>query len=388
MKKVLIWCFVLFLLWMAIGVILFQMEHSKTHLIIGLGVCFLAFILMPLFVSYRYRLGKYKKYRISDDMFIPKKTEETKILRSIYEFVSNEETYVTIGTFDGVHIGHRKIIQKLIKDAQKAGKKSVLLTFFPHPRMILKQNNDIKLIQTIRERSETLKKMGLDYIIIHPFDKMFSEIDAKTFITEFFVEHLNVSKLIIGYDHHFGKNREGNIDVLRKYAPKYHYEVEEIPAQDVDEVAVSSTKIRKALENGDIRLANNYLSSNFTISGEVVKGKQLGKKIGYPTANINLFEKYKLLPKKGAYVVKTTINDKVFFGMMNIGNNPTIDGKKESIEVNLFDFNRNLYDKKIRVELLNFIREEQKFNSVEDLKKQLQKDEHFSREFLKSLKNK
>ncbi len=304
------------------------------------------------------------------------------ILNSIYDFKPTHKTFVTIGTFDGVHIGHQKIIKKLVLEAKKENKKSVLLTFFPHPKMVLQKDASIKLIDTIDERAKHLEKIGLDYLIIHPFTKDFSRLTALEFVKDILVNRFNISKLIIGYDHHFGKNREGNIKQLTEYSHLYDFKVEEIPAQDIDEVAVSSTKIRQAILNGNIETANAYLGSNFTLYGKVVGGKQLGNKLGFPTANIKVLEDYKLIPKTGAYVVKSVINNKTIFGMMNIGKRPTVDGSYQTIEVHFFDFSSDLYNTFLNIEVLHFLREEQKFNSVEELVAQLKKDEKKSKELL------
>lgn len=307
-----------------------------------------------------------------------------KIIHAISNFSSEEKTFVTIGTFDGVHFGHQQIIKKLVNEAKKEGGKSVLLTFFPHPRMVLQKDSSLKLINTIDERAELLKKTGLDYLIIHPFSKEFSRLSALSFVRDILVNQLNTSKLIIGYDHHFGKNREGNIEQLSEYSELYNFSVEEIPAQDIDEVSISSTKIRKALANGLLKTANNYLGYNFMLTGTVVNGKQLGGKIGFPTANIDIKETYKLIPKTGVYVVKSEINKKVIFGMMNIGNRPTLNGKHQTIEVHFFDFNQNVYHQKITIETLYFLREEQKFDSVKMLVHQLKKDEEIARTYIKN----
>jgi len=307
-----------------------------------------------------------------------------KIIHAISNFSSEEKSFVTIGTFDGVHFGHQQIIKKLVNEAKKEGGKSVLLTFFPHPRMVLQKDSSLELINTIDERSELLEKTGLDYLIIHPFSKEFSRLSALSFVRDVLVNQLNTSKLIIGYDHHFGKNREGNIEQLSEYSELYNFSVEEIPAQDIDEVSISSTKIRKALANGHLKTANNYLGYNFMLTGTVVNGKQLGGKIGFPTANIDIKETYKLIPKTGVYVVKSEINKKVIFGMMNIGNRPTINGKHQTIEVHFFDFNQNVYHQKITIETLYFLREEQKFDSVKILIHQLKKDEKIARTYIKN----
>lgn len=307
-----------------------------------------------------------------------------KTIHNTSNFLYNEETFVTIGTFDGVHYGHQKIIEKVVFEAQKAHKKSVVLTFFPHPRMVLQKDASVKLINTIDERAQLLEKIGLDYLIIHPFSKEFSRMTSLEFVRDILVNQLNISKLIIGYDHHFGKNREGNITQLTEYSHLYGFKVEEIPAQDIDDVSVSSTKIRRALDAGNLKTANHYLGYHFMITGTVVNGKKLGGKIGYPTANIHVEESYKLIPKTGVYVVKSILKNQPVFGMMNIGNRPTVDGNYQTIEVHFFDVNQDLYGKKITIELLYFLRDEQKFDSIELLKNQLKKDEENAKNYLQN----
>jgi riboflavin kinase/FMN adenylyltransferase len=307
-----------------------------------------------------------------------------KIVENISNFYPDEKTFVTIGTFDGVHFGHQKILEKLVSEAKKAGKKAVLLTFFPHPRMVLQKDATIELINTIDERAKLLEKTGLDYLIIHPFSKEFSRTTALEFVRDILVNTFNISKLIIGYDHHFGKNREGNIEQLTEYSHLYDFIVEEIPAQDIDDVSVSSTKVRRALGAGNLKTANNYLGYNFMLNGMVVNGKKLGGKIGYPTANIDIKEAYKLIPKTGVYVVKSFISNKTIFGMMNIGNRPTVNGSHQTIEVHFFDFNEDLYDKNLTVELIYFLRNERKFNSLDLLILQLKKDEQTARTYIKN----
>ena len=303
-------------------------------------------------------------------------------IQNIANFSTSEKTYVTIGTFDGVHFGHQKIIEKLVLEAKKANKKSVLLTFFPHPRMVLQKDNSLELINTIEERANLLEITGLDYLIIHPFSIAFSRMSALAFVRDILVNQLHISKLIIGYDHHFGKNREGNIIQLTEYSHLYDFKVEEIPAQDIDAVSVSSTKIRHALAKGSLKTANNYLGYNFMLSGTVVNGKQLGGKIGYPTANINVKETYKLIPKTGVYVVFSKIEERNVYGMMNIGNRPTINGNHQTIEVHYFDFNADLYGQNLQIELLYFLRDEEKFDTIESLIIQLKKDEQTARAFV------
>lgn len=305
-----------------------------------------------------------------------------KIIRSIAAFNSLEKTIVTIGTFDGIHIGHKKILKDLISTANKEGKKSVLLTFFPHPRMVLQKDKAILLLNTLDEKSLLLENMGLDYLIIHPFSKEFSRLTALDFVRDILVNKLNTSKLIIGYDHHFGKNREGNIHQLREYSSLYDFNIEEIPAQDINDVSVSSTKIRTALKEGNLKTANTYLGYQYMLSGIVVSGKQLGGTIGFPTANIEVKEPYKLIPSTGVYVIRTQINSVLFSGIMNIGFNPTVLGKHQTIEAHLFNFSEDLYGKKITITLIHFLREEQKFNSVEELVAQLNVDKENAISFL------
>ena len=305
-----------------------------------------------------------------------------KIIRSIADFDSSEKTIVTIGTFDGIHIGHKKILKNLITTAREEGKKSVLLTFFPHPRMVLQKDKTILLLNTLDEKSMLLEKMGLDFLIIHPFSKEFSRLTALEFVRDILVNKLNTSRLIIGYDHHFGKNREGNIHQLKEYSLLYDFKIEEIPAQDIDDVSVSSTKIRKALKEGNLKTANNYLGYYYMLSGTVVNGKKLGGTIGFPTANIEIKEPYKLIPSTGVYIIRTRINGDLYNGIMNIGFNPTVLGKHQTIEAHLFDFNENIYGEKIKIEFLYFLREEQKFKSVEELVTQLNIDKENAISFL------
>lgn len=285
---------------------------------------------------------------------------------------------MTIGTFDGVHIGHQKVLSDLVAGAKKNNASSVLLTFFPHPRMVLQKDSPIKLINTIEERIELLKKTGLDALVIHEFTEDFAEKTALDFVKNVLVDHLKISNLIIGYDHRFGKDREGNFDQLTEYGKIFGFEVTKISQQEIDNITISSTKIRKAIELGNIEEANRYLGYCFMLTGEVVKGKNLGEKIGFPTANLFIEETYKLLPKTGSYVVKSQIENETVYGMMNIGFNPTVKGKKQTIEIHFFDFNKDLYGKKIQIDVLKFLRDEQKFESVTALKNQLEKDKQKS----------
>lgn len=288
--------------------------------------------------------------------------------------VPNQPTVVTIGTFDGVHIGHQQIVKRLISTAKNEGLKSVILTFFPHPRMVLQKDTSIKLINTIDERHNILDALGLDYLLIKKFTKAFSRLPAEDFVKQILVDKLHAKKVIIGYDHRFGRNRNANIEDLKRFGNQYGFEVEEISAQDINDVAVSSTKIRNALNEGDIAKANAYLGYNFMITGTVVKGKALGRQLGFSTANIKVEETYKLIPKYGAYIVSSIIDNEKVFGMLNIGVNPTVNGQTESIEVHFFNFNKDIYNQTIQIDLIERIRDEQKFDSIEALKSQLIKD--------------
>lgn len=297
-----------------------------------------------------------------------------KIFHSIDSFHSDKKTIITIGTFDGVHIGHQKIIEQLIESAKKESCESLILTFFPHPRMVLQEKSEILLLNTIDERAELLEASGLNNLIIHPFDKDFSRLSAEEFVKDILVDRLNIKKIVIGYDHRFGRNRTADINDLIFFGEKYDFDVEQISAQEIQEVSVSSTKIRNAIQEGNMALANEYLGYNYFLTGFVQKGKQLGRTIGFPTANIKIQENYKLIPKKGVYIVKSNLNNKIVFGVMNIGTNPTVEGKDLSIEIYYLNYDSNLYEQKIKVSILEYIREEKKFESVDLLKQQLEKD--------------
>ena len=282
-----------------------------------------------------------------------------------------------------MHLGHQKILQHLVETSKNVCSEAVLLTFFPHPRMILQKNSDIKMINTIDEKSSLLKNKGIDTLVIHPFDVEFSRLTALEFVREILVQKLNISKIFVGYDHHFGKNREGDFEQLQEYGNMFGFEVQEISAKTLNDISISSTKIRTALNEGNIEKANKYLGYKFSLSGNVVSGNNLGTKLGFPTANISIEESYKLIPKTGVYLVKSEINNTLFFGMMNIGNRPTIDGKHQTIEVNFFNLDKGLYGTTIKVELLKFLRDEQKFDSIADLKNQLKKDKQLAQSIIK-----
>lgn len=294
----------------------------------------------------------------------------------------NSGSVITIGTFDGVHIGHQKIIQRLVETAQERALKSIVLTFFPHPRMVLQPNFDIKLLHSISERQDVLSQFGLDELVIKKFTKDFSNLPAQDYVKNILVDELNAKHIIIGYDHHFGKNRTANIDDLKAYGKEYGFTVEEISAQDIEAVAVSSTKIRQSLLQGDVVTANSYLGYPYFITGNVTNGKGIGKTLNFPTANIQVSETYKLIPKDGVYVVRSFIDGAQVFGMMNIGSNPTFKGNKQSIEVHFFDIDQNLYNVTLKVEILDRLRDERKFESVNLLKAQLEKDRIYALNFI------
>ena len=308
-----------------------------------------------------------------------------KLFESINEFQSTKKTILTLGTFDGVHIGHKKILERLTQNTENGKYESLVLTFFPHPRMVLQEKSEIKLLNTISEKSKLLEKSGIENLVIHPFNESFSRLTAEEFVHSILVNQFHIQKIIIGHDHRFGRNRTANIDNLIAFGAEYGFEVEQISAQEIQDVSVSSTKIRKALQDGNMSLANEYLGYAYFLTGEVVKGKQLGRTIGFPTANIQIKEDYKLIPKNGVYAVKTFISQKEVFGMMNIGFNPTVNGQKQTIEVNLFDFDADIYGEKLEISLLKYLREEQKFGSVDLLKEQLNQDKKTALEFIGQL---
>ena len=309
-----------------------------------------------------------------------------KIYNSINNFTTTKKTIVTLGTFDGVHIGHNAILDKICKVAKHENLESIILTFFPHPRKIVSNNYDIKLLNTIEEKSVLLEKIGIQNFIIHPFDKTFSELSPREFVTQVLVEKLNIQKIIIGHDHKFGKDRAADFNDLINFGKEFGFEVEEISAQQINEVSVSSTKIRNSLLEGNISLANEYLGYSYVLTGNVVKGNQLGRTIGFPTANIEIPEEYKLIPKNGVYIVTANVLDQNVFGMMNIGVKPTLGENKLSIEVHLLDFDKDIYNQKIQVNLLERLRDEQKFESFEALKSQIELDKQNTIEYFENLK--
>ncbi len=298
-----------------------------------------------------------------------------KIYDGVDQFPKLDFAVVTSGTFDGVHFGHQKILKRVKEIAKNVNGETVLLTFWPHPRLVLfPENHNLKLLTTFNEKAALLEKFGIDHLVKIPFTTAFSKLTSKQFVDEYLVEKINTKKLVIGYDHRFGRNREGSFDYLATNAPKYGFTIEEIPKQDIDHVAVSSTKIRNALAEGDISHANNYLGRFYELSGTVVKGDQIGRTIGFPTANISVTEPLKLIPADGAYAVYIKIGQDRFGGMMNIGLRPTLNGKTRTIEVHLFDFDQNIYNLTINIQIVAQIRNEIKFDSLEALTSQLSID--------------
>ncbi len=298
-----------------------------------------------------------------------------KVYTDIDDFKEVKNPIVTTGTFDGVHLGHQKIINRLKDAAKEENGETVLLTFSPHPRMVLfPDDNELKLLNTPSEKIELLEKYGVDHLIIYPFTKEFSRLTSIEFVRNILVNKIQTKRLIIGYNHHFGRNREGSFEHLKEYGPLYGFDVEEIPAKDIDHIQISSTKIRNALFTGDVKTATVYLGHDYTLTGTVVKGRQLGRTIGYPTANLEITDKYKLIPGDGVYAVKIKHKGEVYGGMLNIGNNPTIEGKGKSIEVNIFNFDKTIYGDETTIYFIERLRDEVKFNNLEELKEQLAKD--------------
>lgn len=294
---------------------------------------------------------------------------------------------VTSGTFDGVHIGHQKILSRLKEIALENAGETVLITFFPHPRLVLsKGKSEIKLLTTLEEKIQLLRNQGIDHFIVLPFTEKFSQMSPEDYVRDIYVNAIQTSYLVIGYDHKFGKDRAGGLEYLQANKAQFHFELEEIRRQDIDEVGVSSTKIRNALLEGNISTANQYLGYPFSISGKVVHGDKIGRTIGYPTANIQINEDYKLIPADGIYAVQCEIQQKKFNGMLYIGNRPTLEGLDlQRIEVNLFDFDANIYDENVRVEFIAKIRNDMKFSDLASLKHQMQKDKIAAQAFLTKL---
>ncbi len=302
-----------------------------------------------------------------------------RVYNAIDDFKKVKNPVVTTGTFDGVHLGHQKIISRLKDVALEENGETVLLTFYPHPRMVLfPEDNELKLLNSLEEKIELLEKYGVDHLIIYPFTKEFSRLTSVEFVRNILVNKINTKRLVIGYNHHFGRNREGSFEHLKEFGHLYGFEVEEIPAKDIDHIEISSTKIRHALQTGDIKTATAFLGHLYSITGKVVEGLKLGRTIGYPTANIVVDDKYKLIPADGIYAVKLKYDNKVYSGMLSIGNNPTVEGKGRSIEVNIFDFDKDIYGKDVTIYFIERLRDELKFKDMDALKGQLVKDKEDS----------
>jgi len=291
-------------------------------------------------------------------------------------------TVVTSGTFDGVHIGHQKILQRIkeivifIREKEHKYAESVVITYHPHPRLVLfPDQSNLFLLSTLEEKINLMEKHGVEHLLIIPFNKEFSQTSSEDFIQNILINRLNTKKLVIGYDHRFGKNREGSFEYLQANQHLYPFQIEEISRQDIDNVAISSTKIRNALMQGKIEMANEYLGHFYMLSGQVVEGNQIGRTIGYPTANIAIQEKHKLIPADGIYAVRILHNDLIYKGMLYIGSRTTLgDDLQKTIEVNIFDFDKQIYGEHLSIELVALLRKEMKFNSIEEMKEQLDKD--------------
>ncbi|MDB4227382.1 bifunctional riboflavin kinase/FAD synthetase [Flavobacteriaceae bacterium] len=297
-----------------------------------------------------------------------------KVVQDIQNYSSDTKSILTIGTFDGVHVGHQKIIKALVKEAHNKKLLANVLTFFPHPRMVLQKDVQIKLIDTLAEKETFLRELGVDTLIIHPFSKEFSRLSALEFTRDILVNQLKISELFIGYDHRFGKNREATVADLTSFGKTYDFKVNIIPAQDVSAITVSSTKIRTAILDGDFIKVVDFLGRFFQLSGTVTKGQSLGRTINFPTANLLIDSQHKIIPPKGVYLVSIFHHQNQYYGMMNIGTRPTLNGDKQTIEVHIFEFNKNIYGRSLTIHFIEKIRDEQKFESFDALKKQLIKD--------------
>ncbi|EOZ95583.1 Riboflavin kinase [Indibacter alkaliphilus LW1] len=309
-----------------------------------------------------------------------------KIYEGTDHFEPVKNPVVTSGTFDGVHLGHQKILQRIRNIADEVGGETVMITFWPHPRMVLYPNeHKLKLLSTFEEKAKLLREFGIDHLLTIPFTKDFSKLSSEEFIQKIIIDKIQTRKLVIGYDHRFGKNREGSFEYLKANIDKFRFELEEISREDVDHVGVSSTKIRKALEEGNVSTANEYLGRDYELNGIIIKGQQLGRSIGFPTANIHVPHDYKLIPCDGAYAVKVEVDEGSFGGMLNIGMRPTVNGESQSIEVHLFDFEGDLYDKRICVHFKSYLRPEVKFSGIDALKEQLSRDKEDAKRILSQL---
>ena len=309
-------------------------------------------------------------------------TANMKVYTDIHSLPVFNKAVITTGSFDGVHVGHTKIISQLISEAERIGGTPVLITFYPHPKQIVQiKDKPLYVLNTPEEKYELLQKMGIENIVVVPFDKEFSELSAKKYIEDFLVKNFHLSLIVVGYDHRFGNNREGDFDLLKKGGLKNNYEVIEIPEHILKDITISSTNIRRDLLSGDIETAAEYLGYNYFFSGIVTEGNKLGRTIGYPTANLTVVNENKLIPADGVYAVDVAINQTFYKGMMNIGNRPTVNGKKRTIEVNIFNFDENIYGQEIKITFKKSLRSEIKFGGLNELKKQLVIDKQMAIEF-------
>lgn len=307
-----------------------------------------------------------------------------KIYEDLNDFPQIKNAVVTLGTFDGVHLGHQKILSRIRAIADETEGETVLVTFWPHPRLVLySEEHNIRLLSTFEEKTQMLQKYGVDHLVTLPFTKDFSQLRSEDFVQKILVDKIKTKILVIGYDHRFGKNREGGLDHLLAHKNTYGFEVEEIPRKDIDHIGISSTKIRKALEKGMVDIAHDFLGRDYELSGIIGKGQQLGRSLGFPTANIKVLQDYKLIPGDGAYAVSVKFDDKIYQGMLNIGNRPTVKGVMQTVEVNVFYFSGDLYGKLLTVYFKGFLRQEKKFENLMELKTQLQKDREKAKEYFK-----
>lgn len=309
-----------------------------------------------------------------------------KVYEGVDDFAPVKNPVVTIGTFDGVHLGHQKILSRIRGIADEINGETVLITFWPHPRLVLyPKEHNIRLLTSFEEKCELLEQFGIDHLVSIPFTHEFSEMRSQDFIHKILIKKINTRKLVIGYDHRFGRGREGGFEHLKANQSRYGFDLEEISRQDIHDVGISSTKIRNALETGDIKTANSFLGREYALDGIVIKGQQIGRSMGFPTANISIPNEYKLVPMDGAYIVNVALDKKILKGMLNIGNRPTVNGEVKTVEVHLFDFNENLYGKHLKVYFKEFLRPEKKFGNLEELKAQLEKDREAAKRFLENL---
>lgn len=290
---------------------------------------------------------------------------------------------VTTGTFDGVHLGHRKLLDKLTQMARAKEGETAVISFHPHPRLVLNPDLELKLLNSLDERIERLEQAGVDHLILLPFTVEFSRQSSLHFVRDVLVNGIGVGMVVVGHDHHFGRNREGTFEDLEEYGLTYGFEVKRISAHTLDEINISSTKIRKALESGELTTAREFLGYDYELQGEVIRGRSLGSKIGFPTANIKVLDHHKLIPANGVYAVEVELGNEKLFGMMNIGVKPTVQHSGiQNIEVHLFYFHRDIYGAKVKITLKKRIRDEQRFDSLDALKARLVEDRRQSKQIL------